>query len=93
MTNGQREDQLSIKNWTEGIGRIQSQKLNTPSHQALSIERIVRSIGRDLGQNLEEREREREREKTLRGKERRRRREEKGRGAVGRHSAGTSLTL
>jgi hypothetical protein len=61
MTNGQREDQLSIKNWTEGIGRIQSQKLNTPSHQALSIERIVRSIGRDLGQNLEERERERER--------------------------------
>jgi len=61
MTNGQREAQLSIKNWTEGIGRIQSQKLNTPSHQALSIERIVRSIGRDLGQNLEERERERER--------------------------------
>jgi hypothetical protein len=65
MTNGQREDQLSIKNWTEGIGRIQSQKLNTPSHQALSIQRTVRSIGRDLGQNLEERERERERERKL----------------------------
>jgi hypothetical protein len=67
MTNGQREDQLSIKNWTEEIGSIQSQKLNTPPHQALSIQRTVRTIGRDLGQNLEERERERELSEERRG--------------------------
>jgi hypothetical protein len=92
MTNGQREDQLSIKNWTEEIGSIQSQKLKHssssssvhPAHCQNNWERHWPEL---------ERERERERERTLRGKERRR--EGKGRegGAVGRHSAGASLTL
>jgi hypothetical protein len=95
MTNGQREAQLSIKNWTEEIGSIQSQKLKHPSsassvhpaHCQNNWERHWPELGR-----------ERERERTLRGKEKRRRREGKGRqgkarGAVGRHSEGVSLTL
>jgi hypothetical protein len=90
MTNGQREDQLSIKNWTEEIGSIQSQKLNTP---VLSIQRTVRTIGRDIGQRtwpeLERENSQRKGEET----EKEMRREGKGRGAVGRHSAGASLTL
>jgi len=63
MTNGQREDQLSIKNWTEEIGSIQSQKLKHssssssvhPAHCQNNWERHWPELGR-------KRERERERE-------------------------------
>ncbi len=81
MTNGQREAQLSIKNWTEEIGSIQSQKLKHPSsassvhpaHCQNNWERHWPELGR-----------ERERENSQRkGEEKEKRREGKAREGKG----------